>query len=112
MKAGRAQPKTALWWVGIWATIWWGVSCAYPLLLIWLARSYYVHLPEAKSQGFASDWAHAIGDTFGRYSFLWPLLIAVVAVWLVGGAIWLRELKRAKITYKSAFKDLFLTIRR
>ncbi len=88
--------------IGLWATIWWGVSGLYVVLLVWASRNNYVAL---------SSWKSAISSAYRNSSALQILLAAVVIGWLIGGWIWLRELKRQKISYKAAFKDLFLTIR-
>lgn len=98
--------------VGLWATIWWAVSCVYVLLLVWAATDNFAALSAGPgSQGFLSDWHSAIASAYRDSAFLQPLLMVIIAVWLIGGLIWLRELKRLKISYKAAFKDLFLTLR-
>ena len=113
MNLKRPKARTALWWIGLWATVWWGVSGAYVLLLVWMSRDSYVDIStDAGSNGFFSDWWSAISHTYDDSGVLPGLLALVIAVWVVGGVIWLRELKRQKISYKAALKDLFLTIRR
>jgi hypothetical protein len=112
MSAKRTKAKTALRRVGIWATIWWGISGAYVVLLAWMSKGSYVDISTGfGSNDFFSDWQSAISDTYSNYSFLPGLLAFILIVWAAGGWIWLRELKRQKISYKAAFKDLFLTLR-
>ncbi len=98
--------------IGLWATIWWGVSGLYVVLLFWVGRSDYVTISERAGSGSAiSNWQSAISSAYSDSSVLPALLALIVIVWLIGGWVWLRELKRQKISYKAAFKDLFLTIR-
>ncbi len=105
--------RTKLQQVGWWATLWWGVSCAYVLLLVWLAADTYADISEsADSQGFFSDWQSAVSSIYAENSYLPALLGFIIVVWIIGGIIWLKELKKQKISYKAAFKDLFLTIRK
>jgi hypothetical protein len=100
-KKSKAKDKT-LKQIGLWATIWWGVSGAYVVLLVWASRNNYVVL---------SNWWSAISRTYSDSNILPALLAVILFVWVVGGWVWLRELKHRKISYKAAFKDLFLTIR-
>jgi len=89
-KLPKAKPYTKRWWVGVWATIWWGVTGLYIILLVWdtqLANSSHTPL-------------------------LVSLALLVAAGWFIGAVVWVDELKRQKISYKLAFKDLFLTIRK
>lgn len=88
--------------IGLWATIWWGVSGLYLVLLFWASRDNYVAL---------SSWKSAICRTYHDSDVLPALLGMIIVVWVIGGLVWLGELKRQKISYKAAFKDLFLTIR-
>jgi hypothetical protein len=109
----KATPKTARWWIGLWATVWWGVSGVYILLLAWEGREYYaIESSSIRSGGFFSDWWSAVTTTYDASNVLPALLALIIAVWIAGGVVWLRELKRQKISYKAAFKDLLLTIRR
>lgn len=93
---------STLWKIGLWATFWWAVSCLYVLLLVWQARDAVEPL----------GWTSAIGQTYGNSAALPALLGFILIVWAIGGIIWLRELKKQKISYNAAFKDLFLTIRK
>lgn len=107
--ATQRMRVSALRRIGFWATLWWAVSGGYVLLLVWESRN-----ETAVSSGSASlgNWLSAIGSTFAGSAALQILLATVILVWLIGGLVWLRELKRHKITYKTALKDLFLTIRK
>jgi hypothetical protein len=40
------------------------------------------------------------------------LLFLVIGGWVYGAILWFKELKRQKVPYKIALKDLFLTIRK
>ena len=95
--------------IGFWATCWWAVSGAYVVLLVWASRN-----ASSLSDGDVSigDWTSAIGEAFTDTSFLQISLAAILLVWFIGGLVWLRELKRHKISYKTALKDLFFTIRK
>ncbi len=109
-KLGKAKPKTTLWYIGFWATIWWGVSGIYLVLLLWLSRNNYIY--SSMNNSFLSAWKGAIKETYTTSSLLPGLLSLIIIVWAVGAIIWIIELKRQKIKYKTAFKDLFLTIRK
>lgn len=61
---------------------------------------------------FVSGWQRAISATYTSSSFLRGLLAIIVAVWVIVGLIWLVALKNRSISYKSALRDLFLTIRK
>jgi len=96
--------------IGTWATWWWGVSCGYVLLLVWRAKDYYQAFG---GHGFSlGNWARALRQAFTTSASLRVLLAAILLLWVLGGWLWLRELKRHKVSYKAAFKDLFLTIRK
>jgi hypothetical protein len=111
-KAGGAKKGSTLWWVGLWATVWWGVSGLYILLLVWLAKEQYVAVVEAKSSlGESSLWSLAIKEAYFEYPALSIILILILAVWIVIGIHWLKALKKARISYKEGLKDLFFTIR-
>lgn len=108
----KASRRAALGWIGIWATLWWGISCAYVLLLVWAGKDTYVSLSGKTGQGGSlSRWHAAIRSTYHNSAVLPALLGIIIVVWLVGSWFWLREVKRQNIGYKAAFKDLFLTIR-
>lgn len=112
-KAGKAKPKTNLWRIGWWATLWWAVSCLYAAWLIWQSReTYALYSLSYQSTGFFSDWSKAISNTYSKSSSLKLILGLIILIWLVGGVVWLIELKKHKIRYRSAFKDLLLTIRK
>ena len=102
-KAGKAK-SGQLRWIGIWATIWWGISGLYIVLVAWLAKDY---LSLFENIG----WRLAIQEVFIQHPAVIWLLIFIVDMWLIGGVVWLRALKQAKISYKSAFRDLLLTLR-
>ncbi len=93
--------------IGTWATWWWAITGLYAVLLMWRATHFY------SQSGFSfSAWGTAIGTAFTNAWYM-PMLLALVATgWVAGGYVWLQELKRQKIKYRVAFKDLFLTIRK
>lgn len=83
------------------------------MLLVWSSRQAYSDISTGSdSSGFFSDWFSASTETYQDSTLLQWLLLAVLAGWIIGAVFWLMELKRQKISYKSAFKDLFLTIRK
>lgn len=99
--------------IGLWATIWWGVSCGYILLLVWLGRNNYAAISEStRSRGFFANWWTAISNTYRESDILLALLMLIIIIWIIGGWLWLQELKKQNISYQAAFKDLFLTIRK
>lgn len=111
--AGKAKPKTALWWIGLWATIWWGVTCGFVLVLFWRAKDYYLSAAAATPTAqFFSTWRTALAHSYHGSRLLPSFLMVIIAIWIAGGLLWLRALKIQNIGYRSAFKDLFLTIRR
>lgn len=79
------------------------------MLLVWESRN--AGSVSGGDYSFGS-WTSAVRETFADSLFLQASLVAIILIWLVGGLWWLRELKRHKISYKTAFKDLFLTIRK
>jgi hypothetical protein len=111
-KLQKAKPKTVLWWVGFWATLWWGLSCIFVVILIWQSRTYYADqsILQAHSN-FFGGWQHAISYTYKRTNWLEWLLTVIICVWLAGGLVWLAAVKRQKVSYRPALKDLFLTLR-
>lgn len=102
----KAKPGSLLWAVGFWATIWWAVSCLYVLLVVWQGLNEYSEAAAGVS------FVDAVGDVFSDSVILWPLFITIAVGWVIGGYIWLKELKKLKVPYRVAFKDLFLTIRK
>lgn len=84
--------------IGFWATVWWAISCLYVLLVVWLA------IIRIGGNGFSI--------VFDVYGYLYWLLAVIISVWAIGAVIWFRELKKAKVPYRVALKDLFLTIRK
>lgn len=113
MKSKQIKTSKKLEQIGLWATWWWGVSCVYVLLLAWLGRDTYAVLSaSSSSKGFFGNWQSAFNIEYDNHSYLAALLAVIVIGWIIGGVLWLQELKSAKISYKAAFKDLFLTIRK
>lgn len=105
--------RARLGFIGVWATAWWGVSCAYVLLLFWAARNDYVALAGPGGSAVSvAKWQSALAGAYDDSVWLPALLAAIVSVWVVGGWLWLRELKRQKVSYGDGFRDLFLTLRR
>lgn len=98
--------------IGFWATWWWALFCFYGLLLVWLAQDHYVELTKQATSGFWSDWWLAVRQAYQADVLLQVFFGVILLGWIIGGAIWLKALKRAKISYRMAFKDLFLTLRR
>lgn len=113
MKTGKSKPKSkTLKRIGLWATIWWGVSGAYVVLLVWASRNDYVAFSQqAVPASSLANWRSAIEGAYRSSDTLQILLVLIATVWVIGGWLWLRELKHRNISYKAAFKDLFLTIR-
>lgn len=110
-RAGKSKPKTTLWWIGLWATIWWGVTGIFVLVLIWQARHLYVSYSPSSAYSL-SAWRKAVAGAYSGSGTLPALLTVIISVWIIGGLVWLRELNKQRISYRSAFKDLFLTIRK
>lgn len=113
----KKPARAKLGWIGVWATVWWGVSCFYVLLLFWIARhnyGRYLGLPSLDDSlsSTAHWWSMALRDTYHSYVELQILLVFIVVIWVIGGYFWLQALRRQKVGYKAGFKDLFLTIRR
>ncbi len=112
-KTGKAKSGSLLWKVGVWATWWWGVSCAYVLLLTWQSRDVYAFLSVMlASNSSLYNWRIAVSNTYSNTTWLQGLLALIVIGWIVGIVFWLKALKQSKISYKAGFKDLFLTLRR
>jgi hypothetical protein len=110
---GKAKPKTVLWWIGLWATLWWAVSGLFVAWLFWESRGLYVsETLNSKVVCSRFKWSTAIWHTYTSSRSLEILSILIIIVWIVGFFVWLQELKRKKISLKEAFKDLFLTIRK
>ena len=106
--AGQRKRVAALRRIGTWATYWWGASCVYILLLVWQSKDLYRPL-----SGFSLQaWWTAIHGAFSRSGLLQMLCTMLVIGWVIGGWLWLRELKRQRISYKVALRDLFFTIRK
>jgi hypothetical protein len=111
-KYPKAKPRTSLWWIGIWATAWWGVSFLYITLLVWSARNRFIDISDGKaSNAFWSDWGHAISQNYQAEKGLRVLAVIIIAVWALGTYIWFSELKREYPSYKAAFKSLFFKVR-
>ena len=89
--------------VGLWATIWWAVSCLYVLLVVWLAKNLYIDK--------SLSWGRALSHSFSVYKYLWLLLGTIMLGWVVLAVKWLKALDEAKISLKSGLKDLFFTLR-
>jgi hypothetical protein len=113
MKAKPPKKKSnkLLRQVGLWATIWWGVSGLYFVLFVWLARNYVQNSVFAYQGSDVSTWHGALRVTFNNHGVLQLLAVMIVLGWIVGGIAWLQALKQADISYRDGFKDLFLTIR-
>lgn len=92
------KPGSPLARIGFWATVWWAVSCLYVLLIVWLA------LVEIGGFGFRI--------VFAAYPYLYWLLAIIIVGWVAGAIVWFRELRKAKVPYRVALKDLFLTVRK
>jgi uncharacterized membrane protein HdeD (DUF308 family) len=105
-KSAKAKPKTSLWYIGLWATIWWAVSGIYLVVLAWMIKNRY------ENSLANENILKVLKKTYTTSTILQLVLGLVLIVWVLGAIIWLMELKRQKITYRSAFKDLFLTIRK
>ncbi len=108
----KSTKRAKLGWIGVWATVWWGISCAYVLLLVWSGKDYYVAAGNGGSIASLAGWRSAIGSAYRGSSWLPVLLVLIVVVWIIGGWLWLRELKHQNVSYRAGLKDLFLTIRK
>jgi hypothetical protein len=95
--------------IGLWATFWWGISGLFVVLLVWSAQ--YTYIEYAPSGNHVAIWIESIKSTYVKDPTMQLLSALIVSVWVLGGIVWLHELKRLRITYTAAFKDLFLTIR-
>lgn len=110
---GKAAPGTRLWNIGFWATVWWGVTGLYCLLVVWMSKNYYAELSIADpSDKVLNNWKLAFGDAYSRNILLILLTTMIIAGWVLCANLWLKELKRQKISYKAGLKDLLFTIRR
>lgn len=105
----NVKKYTFMWWIGVWATIWWAVSGLYLALLVWMSQS-YITIGEHVRTSFVGAWSEAISKTFTQSTFLQLTLLFVIAIWIIGGLVWLYELRQQRMSYRAAFKDLFLTI--
>jgi hypothetical protein len=114
MKTGKEIYSTLdLRRIGLWATIWWGVSCGYLLLWVWLARNYYVLFSTSALHRSTYDaWKSALSIEHNHSTVLMVLRLLILFGWVIGFVLWFRALKKNKISYKVALKDLFLTIRK
>jgi hypothetical protein len=92
----------ALRQIGAWATVWLGISGLFITLWVWLAR-YDIA---------ANGWLYGLGFRFVSSLFLQVLLSFITSIWVITALSWLRVLHAHKISYKTAFTDLFLTIRK
>jgi hypothetical protein len=109
---GKAPRSTRLWWVGLWATIWWGLSCIFCLVLVWQSRTRYVQYTVLEIGGYHfAAWNQAIIHTYGAE--LWLTLLSLLLLgWIVVFYAWMKALREAGVSYRAAAKDLFLTIRK
>jgi hypothetical protein len=107
------QQSASLRRFGTWSTWWWGISWAYFLGLVWLTRDNYTARSVDIDRSFSvTAWISAVQETF-EYSTTLQALFGLIALgWIIGGLLWLRTLKRHHISYKTALKDLFLTVRK
>jgi hypothetical protein len=111
--AGKAKPKTKLWRIGWWATLWWAITGLYLVWLIWLSRNTFaLKQVSDSSSGFISNILDSMGNQLTHTPYLIVTLVLIVIVWIIGGVVWLIELNKNNVSYSSAFKDLFLTIRK
>jgi hypothetical protein len=104
-KRKPTQPRRGdtMWWIGVWATIWWAVSGLYFVWWFWLAKADYAQ--------FSDGWWSALNSSYASSPLLGQALAIILLIWIAGAAIWFRELKRLKISYASALRELFFTIR-
>lgn len=112
-KSKKSKSKNRLRKVGLWATIWWGVTFLYIALVVWQSRNLYVanHM-SFPDHSFILNWKNAIFSEYKASTTEQVLLVTIIYVWIAGGLVWLYELNRNKMSYAKAFRDLFLTIRR
>jgi hypothetical protein len=107
----KIRTYSSLWWIGTWANVWWAVSCFYVVVLFWNAKDYIVAaIPNAVAENMLRDWSIALNHTFYTTTWLQIMLVTILSVWIAGGIIWMQDLKHRRISYRAAFKDLFLVI--
>ncbi len=109
-KYTKARASKSLHQIGRWATLWWGLTCFYIFLLVWQAEDYFVSNPSNFS--VIKNSANSISSAFQSSVFLQILLVVIIIGWIIGGALWLKALKKQKISYRVAITDLFFTIRK
>jgi hypothetical protein len=108
----KAKSDRLLRRVGLWATIWWAVSGLYIVLVVWLAKDYYVQRVNGGYRGSTfSTWNWALQEAYAKHNVLHWLITVIVLGWIIGGIVWLKALKQANISYCDGLKDLFLTLR-
>ena len=100
---------TSMWWIGWWATFWWGISLLYIVWWFWLASTTYAQ--KVSTGNDITVWADTVGTTFAYSEMLQVQLWMILSVWFVGGLWWISELQRNKLSLRAAFRDLFGTIR-
>lgn len=109
-KAKKTHQSKTMKWIGIWATVWWAVTGLYLVLLFWAAKDIYVNLASSAPDDYLANWISALGNAYSDSGMM--LLLAFIAfVWLIGGLVWLGEIKRQRVSYTTAFWELFFTIK-
>ena len=110
--SGKLKTSPRLHQIGFWATVWWAASGLYVLIWFWQAKDLYVEISgSTPTASYISKWHSALADAYNNSGMLMALLITIIAIWIIIGVSWFKELKRQKISYKAALKDLFFTIR-
>lgn len=109
-KLAKPKHKTLLWWVGVWATIWWAVSGFYIVLVIWVAKDFYIEKSN-DNVFYKQDWSYAISQSISNKTYLAWLFFAIILGWLILALFWFRALRLRRISFRAGLKDLFLTIR-
>ncbi|HSX16998.1 MAG TPA: hypothetical protein VLH86_02755 [Patescibacteria group bacterium] len=89
--------------IGNWGTWWLAISGLYLVGLVWQARMY--HYSDV-------SWWYAMGQAFTHTFILQFVQSSILAGWVALAIVWFNELKRQKISYKEALKDLFFTLRK
>lgn len=107
----KRTPQT-LRTIGIWATLWWGITCLWVLACVWQSRGIYANLSLFSTRGFTADWRKALHMAYSSTTWLQVALLVIVLGWIAGAITWLYELKKHHFSYKAALKDLFMTIRK
>ena len=96
--------------IGLLATIWWGMSGLVLLTWVWWSQIWYIRFDKLQENAFMK-WRAALRTEYRTNYMIRYLWVVILFGWIIIAIMWLRSLKRNKISLKVALKDLFLTIR-